>query len=91
MDLPTRSIWKIRLSADLAGRRITLVGVVATLKFSDSGIRKEDVASGGGRAGSGVPENCNLREAPEGEGEADCRLHLGGHAGGEDDAGVGCH
>ena len=40
MDLPTRSIWKIRSSADSAGRRVTLVGVVATSKFSDSGIRE---------------------------------------------------
>ena len=51
----------------------------------------EDAASGSGRAGSGVPGNRDLREAPEGEGEADCRLHLGSDAGGEDDAGVGCH
>ena len=43
------------------------------------------------RAGSGVPGNRDLREASEGEGEADRRLHLGGDAGGEDDAGVGCH
>ena len=50
-----------------------------------------DAASGGGRAGSGVPGNRDLREAPEGEGEADGRLYLGGDAGGEDDAGVGCH
>ena len=42
-------------------------------------------------AGGGVPGNRDLREAPECEGEADCRLHLGGDAGGEDDAGVGCH
>ena len=40
MDLPMRSIWKIRPSADSAGRRVTLVGVVATSKFSDSGIRE---------------------------------------------------
>ena len=51
----------------------------------------EDVAFGGGRAGSGVPGNRNLRETPESEGEADCRLHLGGDADGEDDASVGCH
>ena len=53
--------------------------------------RGEDVASGGRRAGSGVPGKRELREAPEGEGEADCRLHLVGDAGGEDDTGVGCH
>ena len=46
MDLPTRSIWKIRSSADLAGRRVTLVGVVATSKLSDSGIREVAVAWG---------------------------------------------
>jgi hypothetical protein len=40
MDLPTRSIWKIISSANSAGRRITLVGVVATSKFLDSGIRE---------------------------------------------------
>ena len=40
IDLPTRSIWKIRSPADSAGRRITLVGVVAMSKFSDSGIRE---------------------------------------------------
>jgi hypothetical protein len=34
-----RSTWKIISSADLAGGRVTLVGVVATSKFSDSGIR----------------------------------------------------
>ena len=51
----------------------------------------EDTAADGRRAGSRVPGNRELREAPEGEGEADCRLHLGGDAGGEDDAGVGCH
>jgi len=51
----------------------------------------EDVASGGRRAGSRVPGNRDLREALEGEGEADCRLHLGGDADVEDDASVGCH
>ena len=51
----------------------------------------EDVAPGGGRAGSGVPGNHDLREAFEGEGEADRRLHLGSDAGREDDVGVGCH
>ena len=40
MDLPTRSIWKIRSSADSSGRRVTLVGVVTMSKFSDSGIRE---------------------------------------------------
>jgi len=54
-------------------------------------IPNEDVAPDGRGAGSGVPGNRDLREAPEGEGEADCRLHLGVDAGGEDDAGVGCH
>ena len=54
-------------------------------------IPNEDVAPDGRGAGSGVPRNHDLREAPEGEGEADCRLHLGGDADGEDDAGVGCH
>ena len=104
MDLPTRSIWKIRSSVDSAGRRVTLAGVAATLKFSNSEIREvikawgqiesnpsDDVASGGRRAGSGVPGNHNLREASEGEGEADRRLHLGSDADGEDDADVGCH
>ena len=42
-------------------------------------------------AGGGVPGNRDLREALEGEGEANCRIHLGGDAGREDDAGVGCH
>ena len=51
----------------------------------------EDVAPDGRGAGSGVPGNRDLREAPEGEGEADYRLHLSGDAGGENDAGVGCH
>ena len=51
----------------------------------------EDTALGGRRAGSGVPGNRDLREASECEGEADRRLHLGGDAGGEDDAGVGYH
>ena len=51
----------------------------------------EDVAPDGQGAGSGVPGNRVLLEAPEGEGEADCRLHLGDDAGGEDDASVGCH
>ena len=46
MDLPTRSIWKIRSSVDSAGRRITLVGVVATSKFLDSGIREVTEAWG---------------------------------------------
>ena len=40
MDLPTRSIWKIRSLADSSGRRVTLVGIVATSKFSESGIRE---------------------------------------------------
>ena len=40
MDLPMRSIWKSRSSADSAGRRVTLVGVAVTLRFSDSGIRE---------------------------------------------------
>ena len=40
MDLPTRSIWKIRSSADSSGRRVTLVGVVVTSEFSDSEIRE---------------------------------------------------
>ena len=104
MDLPTRSIWKIRSSVDSAGRRVTLAGVAATLKFSNSEIREvikawgqiesnpsEDAASGSGRAGSRVPGNRDLREAPKGEGDADCRFHLDGDTGGEDDAGVGCH
>ena len=51
----------------------------------------EGVASDGRGAGSGVPRNCGLQQAFEGEGEADCHLHLGGDAGREDDAGVGCH
>ena len=51
----------------------------------------EDIAPNGQGARSGVPGNRDLREAPIGEGEADCHLHLGGDAGGEDDAGVGCH
>ena len=46
MDLPMRSIWKIRSTADLAGLRITLVGVVATSKFSDSGTREVTEAWG---------------------------------------------
>ena len=104
MDLPTRSIWKIRSSVDSAGRRVTLAGVAATLKFSNSEIREvikawgqiesnpsEDAASGSGRAGSRVPGNRDLREVPEGEGEADCRLHMGGDAGREDDSCIGCH
>jgi len=36
----TQSTWKIRSSADLAGGRVTLVGVVTTSKFSDSEIRE---------------------------------------------------
>ena len=40
IDLPTWSMWKIRSSADSAGRRVTLVGVAATSEFSDSGIRE---------------------------------------------------
>ena len=40
MDLPTRSIWKIRSSVDSLGRRVTLVGVVVTSRLSDSGIRE---------------------------------------------------
>ena len=40
IDLPTRFIWKIISLADSARRRITLVGVVATSKLSDSGIRE---------------------------------------------------
>ena len=39
MDLLTRSIWKIRSSVDSSGRHVTLVGVIATSKLSDSGIR----------------------------------------------------
>jgi len=44
MDLSMRSIWKIRSSADSSGPRVTLVGVVATLEFSDSGIREVEGA-----------------------------------------------
>ena len=51
----------------------------------------EDVAPNGRGAGSGVPGNRDLREAPEGEGDVDCCLHLGDDASGEDDASVGCH
>ena len=40
MDLPTQSIWKIRSLADSSGQWVTLVGVVATSKFSDSEIRE---------------------------------------------------
>ena len=40
MDLPTRSIWKIRSSADSSGRRVTLVDVVTMSRFSDLGIRE---------------------------------------------------
>ena len=40
VDLPTQYIWKIISSADSAGQRITLVGVVAMSKFSDLGIRE---------------------------------------------------
>ena len=40
MDLPTRSIWKIRSSGDSAGRWLSLAGVVATSKLSDSEIRE---------------------------------------------------
>ena len=40
MDLLTRSIWKIRSSADSSGRWVSLVGVVAMSEFSDSGIRE---------------------------------------------------
>jgi len=36
MDLPTRSIWENRSSADPAGRRVTLVGVAITLTVSNS-------------------------------------------------------
>jgi len=39
MDLPTRSIWENRSSADPAGRRVTLVGVAVTLTVSDSETR----------------------------------------------------
>ena len=46
MDLPTRSIWKIRSSADSSGRQVTLVGMVAMTKFSDSGIREVTEAWG---------------------------------------------
>ena len=51
----------------------------------------EDAASSGETAKSRVPGNRGLREAPEGEGEADYHLHLGGDTGGEDDTSVGCH
>ena len=40
MDLLTRSIWKIRSSADSSGQRVTLVGVAAMSWLSDSGIRE---------------------------------------------------
>ena len=105
MDLPTQSIWKIRSSADPAGRRVTLVGMAVTSKFSNSEIR-EVTGAWGVRSDLtpaktlpptvegpevGVPGNRNLRETPEGKGEADCRLHLGSDADGEDDASVGCH
>ena len=46
MDLPTRSIWKIRSSADSVERRVTLAGVVAMLEFSDSEIREVTKAWG---------------------------------------------
>jgi len=39
MDLPTRSIWENRSSADPARRRVTLVGVAVTLMVSDSETR----------------------------------------------------
>ena len=51
----------------------------------------EDVSPDDRGAISEVPGNRDLRKASGGEGEADCRLHLGGDAGGKDDTGVGCH
>ena len=45
----------------------------------------------GREAGRGVPWYCDLREAPEGEGEADDHFHRDADAGGENDARVGCH
>jgi len=45
MDLPMRSIWENRSSADPAGRRVTLVGVAVMLMVSDSETR--DVAGVG--------------------------------------------
>ena len=105
MDLLTRSIWKIRLSADLVGRRVTLVGVAVTSRFLDLGIR-EVTEAWGVRSDLtpvktlpptveglevGFLGTVSSGEAPEGEGEADCRLHLGGDASREDDASVGYH
>ena len=40
IDLPTRSIWRIRSPADLAGLWVTLVGMVVTSNLSGSGIRE---------------------------------------------------
>ena len=51
----------------------------------------DNAALEGRGAGRGVPVYRDLREASEGEGEADGRLHLDGDAGREDDAGVGYH
>jgi len=51
----------------------------------------EDAALEVRGASHGVPGNRDLREASEGEGEVEGRLHLGDDAGGEDDASVGCH
>jgi len=39
MDLPTRSIWENRSSADPAGQWVTLVGMPVTLTVSDSETR----------------------------------------------------
>ena len=46
IDLPTRSIWRSRSSADSVGRWVTLVGMVVTSKFSDSRIREVTEAWG---------------------------------------------
>ena len=43
MDLPTRSIWKIRSSADSSGRRVILVGVIAT---SEAALRQSTQGQG---------------------------------------------